>query len=127
MRFTPLALMVLCAALLSGCAGNTSNGPDGQSASDEGSLAYNGASAGTQSSKFDCDGSGEASFASNLGSGSVTATMKDSAGQTVYTKSASGPGQVADTKEVQGAAGEWTVSATRGAGFSGQYAVDVDC
>ena len=120
------ALGLLLAALLAGC--SASNSPGGQSANSPGSLAYNGASSGSQSSPaFDCDGSGELSYSANLGSGSLTVTVKDSAGKAVFTKSTSGPGQAAENKDVSGASGDWTIVATRGAGFTGQYAVNVDC
>ena len=71
---------------------------------------------------------------------SVRITVKDAAGATVYSKELSGPGQAADTKTVSGAAGTWTMSASRqagsyggtwapgaGSGFSGQYAANVSC
>src|SRR5687768_8972426 len=121
-----LLAVVLIALLLSGCS-NASNGPGGQSAASDGNLAYNGSSSGSHSSKFDCDGSGEASVSGNLGSGSVAVTVKDSAGKTVYSKTMNGPGQVAESKDISGTAGEWTVSAARATGFTGQYALAVDC
>lgn len=121
-----LMLALLSAALLAGC--SASNDAGGQSASSPGNLAYNGASSGTQTSKaFGCDGSGTANVSANLGSGSVTITVKDSTGKAVYTKSVSGPGQSADNKAVSGAKGDWTITASRGAGFTGQYAVNVNC
>ncbi|MFA5944859.1 MAG: hypothetical protein WC876_10380 [Candidatus Thermoplasmatota archaeon] len=123
MRFAPILACVLISLSVAGCA----NGPNGQSASDGGSLAYNGASSGSHNSSFDCDGSGEAAFAANLGGGSATVTVKDAAGKTVYSKTANGPGQTAETKDITGTAGTWTVSASRTSGFSGQYALDVDC
>ena len=128
-RTLTLTLALLPFLLLAGCSdsGSTSNGPGGQSAADEGSLAHNGAGSGSHSSRFECDGSGEASFAANLGGGSVTVTVKDADGKTVYSKTATGPGQAADTKDVEGSSGTWTVSATRDGAFSGQYALDVDC
>jgi hypothetical protein len=121
----PTALTALAfAVLLAGC----SNGPDGQSASAPGSLAYNGASAGTQSSgPFQCDGGGDVSFSANLGSGTVTVSVKDAAGKVVYTKTTGSAGQTSESKSVSGAPGSWSLTATRGAGFAGQYAANVDC
>ena len=137
---TTLALTGLLAALLlSGC--SASNGPDGQSATARGSIAYNGASTGTdRADAFTCDGPAEVSVTSNIGSGSVRVTVKDGAGATVYTTTLSGPGQAADSKPVSGAAGTWTLTGVReagdyggtwapgaGGGFSGQYAANVSC
>ena len=128
-RVASLLVASLCTLLLAGCAGGdgVSNGPDGQSAAQDGNLAYNGASSGSHSSKFDCDGSAEVTFGSNLGGGGVTVTVKDAAGKTVYSKTANNVGQASDTKDVSGSDGEWTVSATRTSGFAGQYGVTVDC
>ncbi|MHB1261190.1 MAG: hypothetical protein ACYC2H_05685 [Thermoplasmatota archaeon] len=127
MRFAPFVMTVLCAALLSGCANNASNDGAGQSVAQDGNLAFNGTGSGSHSSKFDCDGSGSVSFGANLGSGSVTVTVKDSTGKSLYSKTANGVGQTGETKDVEGAAGEWTISATRASGFTGQYGVDVSC
>jgi hypothetical protein len=129
------ALLVLTGAvLLSGC--TASNGPNGQQVTAPGSIAYNGASTGTQTSPpFPCDGSGAVHFGANLGSGTATVTVEDSGGKAVYTKMAGAPGQTDDSKDVSGAAGEWTITAVRsssggvygGSGFSGQYTVTVEC
>lgn len=121
-----LLAAIALAVLLAGC--SAKNDSSGQSASAPGSLAYNGASAGTQSSApFQCDGSGDLSFSSNLGGGSMTVSVKDAAGKVVYTKTATGPGQASDSKTVSGASGSWGITATRGAGFNGQYAASVSC
>jgi predicted small secreted protein len=127
MRSLALVLALLsCAVLLAGC--SASNGPGGQSAGAPGSLAYNGASSGTQTSEaFTCDGSGSVSVSANLGSGSVTFTVKDGSGKVAYTKSVGSAGQASDSKDVSGASGSWTITASRGAGFTGQYAVNVQC
>lgn len=139
LRATLLVSGLLAALLLSGC--SASNGADGQSASAAGSLAYNGGSTGSHTAKpFSCDGPAEVSVTSNIGSGSVRITVKDGNGATVYTKELSGPGQAADSKAVSGAAGTWSMSASRqagayggtwapgaGSGFSGQYAANVNC
>jgi hypothetical protein len=120
---TLLLVGLIASFALAGC----SNDAGGQSAAQDGNLAYNGASPGSHSSKFECDGGGTVSLGANLGSGSVTVTVKDSAGKTVYSKTASTVGQTSDNKEVQGTGGQWTVSATRGSGFTGQYGIDVSC
>jgi hypothetical protein len=125
MRPALLLSALLLALALSGC--SASNGPGGQSASGHGSLAYNGASSGSHSNSFECSGSAEVDFSANLGSGSVSVTVKDSAGKTVYSKSYGGVGESAESKSVTGASGTWQVSATRTSGFSGQYAVSVSC
>lgn len=130
---------LLAALLLSGC--TASNGADGQSATAAGSIAYNGASTGTdRANDFTCDGPAEVHLSSNIGSGSVRVTVKDGNGAMVYSKTVSGPGQAADTKAVNGAAGTWSLTGVReagsyggtwapgaGGGFSGQYAVHVEC
>ena len=127
MRSVALVLALLsCAVLLAGC--SASNGPGGQSANAPGSLAYNGSSSGSQASEgFRCDGSGSVSVSANLGSGSATFTVKDGSGKAVYTKSVNGPGQASENQAVSGASGEWTITASRGVGFTGQYAVNVGC
>lgn len=112
---------------LAGCLdGEFSNGPDGQSASGEGSLAYNGSGSGTQSDDFQCDGTGTVDWSVNNGGGSITITVTDGSGAQVFSKSHGSFGQAAQSKSISGAAGEWTVKVTR-SGFSGQYAVSVDC
>ena len=134
MRSVLLLSGLMAALLLSGC--TASQGADGQQAAAGGSLAYQGASAGEHSSTFDCD-SGEASVSvgGQLGSGSVTVTVRDADGATVYTRTFNGPGQSADSRRSDaGEPGEWTVSASRragsdmyGGGWSGQYGISVAC
>ncbi|MCA1810652.1 MAG: hypothetical protein LC623_01410 [Halobacteriales archaeon] len=122
------ALLLLLTATLAGC--SASNGTDGQSASSRNALAYNGASGGQQKTSFECDGSGTVSVSANLGMGSVTFTVKDDGGATVYSKTISNTGQAADSKAASGAAGTWALEAERAGGygaFSGQYAVHVEC
>ena len=132
MRPVPLLAALLCTLLLAGC--SASQGAGGQEASAPGNLAYQGASEGRHQSTFDCDdGSGTVSVGAQLGSGSVTVKVLDGDGDTVYSKEFSGAGQSADSRAVNGAAGEWTVSAERdadslyGGGWSGQYGIDVAC
>ena len=125
MRPALLLSLFLLAVVLSGC--SASNGADGQSAASAGNLAYNGASPGSNSSKFTCGTTGEVNFSSNLGSGSLTVTVKDGSGATVYSKTTSGPGQASESKSAKGAAGTWQVTATRGGSFTGQYAINVGC
>jgi hypothetical protein len=121
----PLLTLSLLALvpLLAGCA----NDGAGQSASGEGSLAYNGASAGSHSDKVECGASGDLHVNANLGSGSLTVTVKDESGRTLASKSYSMVGQASETSDLSGAAGTWTLSATRGSGFTGQYALHVEC
>lgn len=128
-RALPLALAAL---LLAGCA--ASNGPNGQSASGGGHLAYNGASAGSHEARHDCDGSGTVTVSTNLGGGKVTVRVLDAAGATAYTATVSKVGQTYDSEPVEGAKGQWTVSATREASvsygtamWSGQYDVALAC
>ena len=132
MRPVPLLVALLCALLLSGC--SASQGANGQEASAPGNLAYQGASAGKHQSKFDCDdGTATVSVGAQLGSGSVTVKVVDAAGATVYSREFSGAGQSADSRAVEGASGEWTLSAERdsdalyGGGWSGQYGIDAKC
>lgn len=134
MRSVLVLSSLLTALLLAGC--SASQGADGQQASADGSLAYQGASTGQQSSKFDCgDGSGMVSVGGQLGSGSLTVTVRDAAGKTVYTRTFNGPGQSGDSRQTDtGEPGEWTVSASRsagsamyGGGWSGQYGISVQC
>ena len=139
LRTTLVLSGLLAALLLSGC--SASNGPDGQSATARGSIAYNGASTGTdRAESFTCAGPAEVSVTSNIGSGSVRITVTDGSGATVYTKTLNGPGQAADSKPLSGASGTWTLTGVReagsyggtwapgaGSGFSGQYAAHVSC
>ena len=123
-----LPLLALLAFALAGC--SASNGVDGQSVAGGNSLAYNGASGGQQKTSFSCGGSGTIHLSANLGMGSVTFSVKDSSGKTVYSKTVSSTGQSAQDGNVSGAAGTWTLSADRAGSygaFSGQYAVSVDC
>ena len=117
----PLLLAILLFA--AGCA----NGPGGQSAAASGSLAYNGASAGDQTTTEGCGGSGKLHWSANLGSGSVTVRVIDAKGATVWTRTVSGPGQAAEESELGGAPGTWTLKAGRSSGFSGQYALHLAC
>jgi hypothetical protein len=129
---------LLAALLLSGC--SASNGADGQKATAAGSIAYNGASAGTDRAKdFRCGSHAEVSLTSNLGSGKVRITVTDGAGAVVFTRTMSGPGQDGETTSVSGAPGTWGLVGVREAGavpgytgpysssFSGQYAANVAC
>jgi hypothetical protein len=133
LRAVLLLSSLLSAALLAGC--SASQGAGGQEASAAGSLAYQGAATGQHTSSFECgDGQGMVSFGGQIGSGSVTVTIRDAAGATVYTRSFSGPGQSADSRQVEGSGGEWTMSASRsegssmyGGGWSGQYGINVEC
>lgn len=139
LRTTVALTGLLATLLLSGC--SASNSPDGQVATAAGSIAYNGASTGTDRAQpFSCDGPAEVSVTSNIGSGSVRITVKDGAGTTIYAKTLGGPGQAADSKTVSGAAGAWSLTGVReagsyggtwapgaGGGFSGQYAATVSC
>lgn len=128
-----VAIIFLVATLLTALSGCTvSNGPDGQAGSSEGALAYNGASEGSHSSQpFDCDGTGKVSLTYNLGSGSIDVTVTDGAGTTVWSKTFSNTGQGGDSESITGTEGAWVVKVTRSSGtfggFSGQYAVNVDC
>ncbi len=123
MTFTTLARVAILSTLvltLAGCSGAPS-----------GSMAFNGAGSATQTDTFQCDGSGTVDFSANLGGGAVTLTIKDSAGTSVYTKRAEAAGQTAEEGQVQGASGEWTMTATRTSNsfgpFAGQYAISVRC
>lgn len=136
MRPAPLLFAVLCSFLVAGCAGGSvSNGPDGQKAIGKGSIAYNGASTGTDRTEFPCGDTGEVVVGSNLGSGRVKVTVKDSTGAVVYSKTLGSPGQAGETKTIHGAAGNgWLVIGEREAtsaygvsGFSGQYSAQVQC
>lgn len=123
---TTLALATLALAALAGC--SASNGPTGQSATAPGTLAYNGTGAGTDADTFQCpSGTGQLSLGANLGSGSVSITVSDGSAQGVYSRTATGPGQTSDSREVHGGSGAWKVSATRSPTFSGQYSVSVSC
>ena len=130
MRLIVLLTAALAAVLLAGCSDGVSNGPDGQSASGGGNLAYNGASNGTQTDTFESDGSCDLVVSANLGSGRVVFTLTGAGSST--SKEVSGPGQYADTAgTLSGAAGTWTLKAERSSNsygtFSGQYAVTADC
>lgn len=125
LRHAALTALVATAVLLSGC--TFENGPGGQSAHAPGSLSYNGASSGSQSSTFDCDGSGKANHNTNLGSGGIRITVRDGADSVAYTKEVSGTGQSSRTEDVTGEPGEWTLTVDRMAGYSGQYNVNVQC
>jgi hypothetical protein len=131
MRPAPLLVALMCTILLAGC--SASQGAGGQEASAPGNLAYQGASSGKHQSGFACDGDGTVSVGAQLGSGSVTVKVLDADGDTVYMREFSGAGQSADSRAVQGAAGEWTLSAERkadtlyGGGWSGQYGIDASC
>ena len=123
-----LLAVALIALVLSGCAGqDVQNGPDGQSVAGEGSLAYNGASDGTQSDTVESDGSCSLHVSANLGSGSVKVTLRTTEGTTVE-KTVSGPGQFGGTVgDASGAAGDWKLTAVRSGGFTGQYAAHAEC
>jgi len=128
-----VAIIFLVAMLMTGLSGCTvSNSPDGQSAAGGGSLAYNGSSSGSHSSQpFECDGSGKVSVTYNMGSGSIAVSIKDGSGSTAWSKTYSGTGQEGETQNVQGAEGSWVLTVTRSSGtfggFTGQYAINVDC
>lgn len=124
------SLVAACAlaVLLAGCSdGQVSNDAGGQSVSGEGSLAYNGASAGSHSDKTECGATGELHVNSNMGSGSLTVTVKDSSGRSLASETYNKVGQTTESLDLSGAAGTWTLSATRGSGFTGQYTLHVQC
>ena len=125
---------LLATLLLSGC--SASNGPGGQSARADGSLAYNGSATGSDSDDFECDGTGSIHIGANLGSGKISVRLRDGAGTTAYQQTVESPGQDAESSPVSGAAGQWTLTVTRSTSaglynpypsFSGQYGVHVDC
>jgi hypothetical protein len=123
---------VLVLLFLAGC--SASQGADGQQASAPGSLAYQGASTGQHQSTFQCDGSGTISVGAQMGSGSLTVTLRDAAGTTAYSRTFSGASQSSDSRGVMGAEGTWTLAAQRssgssqfGGGWSGQYGISVQC
>jgi hypothetical protein len=121
-----LAATLLLGLAVSGCSQGNGDCSSSSIATSEGNLAFNGACTGTQSSSFQCDGSGEASVAINLAKGSVEVTLKDSSGDVVYHKE-QGSGPFADDRDVTGKSGRWTVSAERKGDISGQYAISIDC
>jgi hypothetical protein len=124
----PLLACLVIALALSGCAGgNASNGPDGQSASGGGNLAYNGASNGSHSDTFDASGTCELQLNANLGSGTVKVTLTSPSGDSV-SGSFSGPGQTSKTYgDATGSDGTWTLKAERSGGFTGQYTASAVC
>ena len=123
------AALVLLAGALAGCTNSTA----GQSATSEASLVFNGASTGThRSDAFDCGRAASVHATANLGSGALSIQVTDGAGAIVYTKRISSPGQLSDTEDLSNkAAGKWTIVAKREStglgGWSGQYAIHVDC
>lgn len=126
-RFSVVGLLVL-AMLLAGCSGA------GQSTQYEGSLVYNGASAGTHAATAECSKDGTFHWSMNIGMGSVRVTVTDGAGVTKYQESSSGTGQSANSKSLSGASGTWTIQVQRTAStqygtstWSGQYAAHLDC
>lgn len=119
-----LVVAVALAASFAGCA----NGGTGQSYAGEGQLAFNGSGAGTEGPRgFECDGTGTLQVGANIGSGSLTVTVKDAAGKTLYTKTLTGPGQSADSKTLTGGAGTWSLQGQRNSQFTGQYSANVSC
>jgi hypothetical protein len=113
----------LLLTLLAGC----SNGTGGQEASSDGALAYNGASAGEQTTTRQCPARATLHWSANLGSGSLALKVTDSSGATVWSRTVTGPGQAADQTGLSAATGTWTVKATRSSGFAGQYALHLEC
>jgi hypothetical protein len=124
----PLLALAILALALSGCSGGgVDNGPGGQSAAGGGNLAYNGASDGTHTDTVESDGSCSLHVSANLGSGSVKVTLRTSEGTTVE-KTVGGPGQFdGNVGDASGGAGDWTLTAARSGGFTGQYAAHAEC
>jgi hypothetical protein len=126
MRSLCLVVLTLSAVLVAGCTEGSGDCSQSQMATDEGSLAFNGACTGTQKSTFHCDGAAEVDVALNLAKGEVEVTVEDADGEQVYHRE-HGAGPLADERDVSGKAGTWTVTAERKGDLSGQYAIDVDC
>lgn len=120
---------------LSGCAGEgcqASNSTDGQVAlcNQKNSFAYStnaGATSRTDSYQWETTHSkASVKWSSNLGMGSVTLTIKDSAGTQVLTKTYSGVGQKSETSTTSsGASGTWTID-IRLNGVSGQVGLTIN-
>lgn len=124
----PAALAV--ALLLAGC--TASNGGDGQTASGDGSLVYNGASTGSDEARVACAGSATMHWEGNLGSGQVDVRVLDGAGVQKLSILYSTAGPSSDSKPAFGEDGEWTLRVERRADpahgtWSGQYLVHLAC
>lgn len=143
-RIVLLITSLLLTTLLSGC--TFEQGADGQSAIGPGTVSYQGASDGTQTSKpLSCDTSGKVNV-NYQGSGSLKVVVRDGSGSSIYAHTYSVNGQGSDTNNISGKAGGWTISVERGgasggsipdfgsgtqqytgSGFSGQYNANIAC
>ncbi len=131
MRWMVVALAL--SALFAGC--TASQGADGQSyeAGDERSvsLGYQAASAGSHGRDLTgCDNDGHININAQVGGGKLIVTVKDGAGQQIYRKTITGPGQETHSNSLEGASGDWRIDVERQSGewgWSGQYNINMRC
>lgn len=127
MRWLVIAAAATVAILVSGC----TNDAGGQSMAHSGNLAYNGATPGTHHTTLDCGSEGTFTWIGNLGSGQVDIRVLDGDDVQKFSIIYSKVGQSSDSKPVFGAAGEWTLTATRESsgvgGWNGQYDAHLEC
>ncbi len=94
---------------------------------DEASVQFQGTAGGMEEDTARCGEYGALAGGVQVGGGSVTIELRDGDGAVVYTTTVPGPGQKGIDTEIAGAPGTWSLEATRGAGFTGQYAVELAC
>lgn len=125
MRYAPLALVLLFAAL-AGCTNNAGYGNAEQCYAQGTTISCNAAGSGSQSLSFQCDGGATIDLSANVGGGSLSAKVTDGAGTSIYSKSVSSASQTSESKGLTGVPGTWHLSADRSGSFAGQFNLNVD-
>ena len=116
-----LPVLLLAAFALAGCTGNSVT------------VAGQGVTSGSQSKNLQCgvDGAGMVSGTvsyGNQGAGQMDVKVTDGRGATIYDPSPGMmAGQSAESAQVKGEAGTWTLTVSTGFGYQGQWAVTLTC
>lgn len=116
-RLLPGLLPALAAAsvlLLAGCTGNAVT------------IAGQGYQSGSESKSLECNESAHLAIGAQ-GTGKFSVTVKDGAGQTVFSDGSVSAGQDGQAQTLTGAKGTWTLRLSTGLGYMGQYGVTLSC
>lgn len=116
-------LFAALAMLLAGCTAGTGDVTE---------LSHEGVGSGNHEEKADCDDSGTLGGTGNVEDGTLVVTVTDGSGDEVFSRTFDG-GIDVEGERLEGASGEWTLSATRsgddlvGDEFNGQYTFGLTC
>lgn len=122
-----LLLSACLAALLAGCADDSSTNSHGSA-----SLSYNGNEVGSHDDSADCDDDGTLVGTGSIDDGSIHVTVTDGKGAEQFSETYDGDLD-GDAEHMDGGSGEWTLTVTRtgdalvGGDFDGSYTFTLTC